>query len=68
MFYCILTLRRHLLRTLFLGVVDFMVIPILMLSFVNDPWLGFVLNVFTVLAFTGKKFFEDMQTSTSSLI
>lgn len=40
-------------RTLFLGVVDFMVIPVLMLSFVNDAWLGFVLNVSTVLCFTG---------------
>jgi hypothetical protein len=39
--------------TLFLGVVDFLVIPVLMLSFVNDAWLGFVLNVSTVLCFTG---------------
>ena len=30
-----------------------MVIPVLMLSFVNDVWLGFVLNISTVLCFTG---------------
>jgi hypothetical protein len=40
-------------RTLFLGVVDFMVIPVLMLSFIKNAWLGFVLNVATVLCFTG---------------
>jgi hypothetical protein len=30
-----------------------MVIPVLMLSFIKNAWLGFVLNVSTVLCFTG---------------
>jgi hypothetical protein len=41
------------ITTVFLGVLDFMVIPLLMLTFVNNEWLGFALNVSTVLCFTG---------------
>ena len=41
------------ITTVFLGVLDFLVIPVLMLTFVNDEWLGFALNASTVLCFTG---------------
>lgn len=34
-------------------VVDFFVTPLLMITFVYDPWMGAILNLFSVLCFTG---------------
>jgi len=41
------------ITTLFLLIVDFFVTPLLMTTFVSDPILGFFLNLFSVLCFTG---------------
>jgi len=41
------------ITTLYLLVIDFFVTPLLMSSFVKNVWLGFVLNLCSVLCFTG---------------
>jgi len=41
------------ITTLFVLIVDLFVIPVLMLSFVTNAWVGFTLNLFTVMCFTG---------------
>ena len=41
------------ITTLYLGVVDFFVAPLLMVTFVTDITLGCFLNLFSVLCFTG---------------
>lgn len=41
------------ITTLYLGIVDFFVTPLLMVTFVTDITLGCFLNLFSVLCFTG---------------
>lgn len=41
------------ITTLYLFIIDFFVTPLLMTTFVTDPILGFFLNLFSVLCFTG---------------
>ncbi len=41
------------ITTLYLGIVDFFVAPLLMVTFVTDITLGCFLNLFSVLCFTG---------------